>query len=413
MIERAQTDFESSNVATDHDIIGRREHEVRRSQERHERRGAESRRNRGEDEVECCREGFGGKRQRLAQLDGHAARREDFACEIDIGQRPADDDGGAIERNVGMEAVQGPDAPHDIGQFVFAIPAGEAERITARRNDQRRRDDRAVAGRHAHFLELGEQAMQPLEQSGCQLPFGRQNLERLEIRQAREQVEVGRRQAVDVMRRLTNRDDRGPDTDVAMAWRADVNADGARREGRTTRRDVRSPERGGEEPRLAKQAFRTRIVLRCRLERRDQQAREVVHRLPVASQRVVEVQHFADQGGTQIERRRGAFRDRLVRGSLHQHLALEDGEQARQRAGPLVQSACTSRAASADRAAQSWAIVPRPASNVRRTSSAADRVGNSTTVDRAAARHEATPVRSDGLEGREARARGGAGFVGA
>ena len=97
-------------------------------------------------------------------------------------------------------------------------------------------------------------------------------------------------------------------------------------------------ERGGEEPRLAQQAFGSGIEFGGGLERRDEQPLEVFDRLPMATERIVEVQHFADERGTQIERRRGAIRDRLVRGGLDQHLALEHGQQPRQGLGPLVQT---------------------------------------------------------------------------
>ena len=79
MIEHAQPDLERRDVAAGHEHIGRGKPEVRRPEERRQRRGAEPRRDRGEDEIERRGEGLGGERQRIAQLHGNAARREDFS----------------------------------------------------------------------------------------------------------------------------------------------------------------------------------------------------------------------------------------------------------------------------------------------------------------------------------------------
>ena len=213
----------------------------------------------------------------------------------------------------------------------------EKHNAVARRHDEGRRRDREVSGRHTQLFEPRQQAVQPLEQPDRKLSLGRQDLERLEIRHAREQIEVGGRQAVEIVRGLTNRNDRRPVRPCQWRFAERVSQAVLVEQSRHGHAALVARERGGEEPGLAQQAFGSGIEFGGRFERRDEQPLEVFDGLPMATERIIEVQHLADEGRTQMEGRRGAVRDGLVRGGLDQHLALEHGQETGDGLRPLVQ----------------------------------------------------------------------------
>ena len=100
-------------------------------------------------------------------------------------------------------------------------------------------------------------------------------------------------------------------------------------------------ERGHEEPRLPQHALGPAIDPGARLELRPEQPLEIVHLPPEAPQLVVELQHLADEGRPQMERRHRAVGDRFVRPGLQHDLAIERGEPCGGRCGgnpqPLVE----------------------------------------------------------------------------
>ena len=220
-----------------------------------------------------------------------------------------------------------------------------------------------------------------------------------------------------IVRGLANRNDRRPVRPCQWRFAERVSQAVLVEQSRQGHAALVARERGGEEPGLAQQAFGSGIEFGGRFERRDEQPLEVFDGLPMATERIIEVQHLADEGRTQMEGRRGAVRDGLVRGGLDQHLALEQGQEAGDCPRPLVQSPVP--VAPRQQIRQDNRVDPgtvpervlleRPSHQLR------GRPSRQQDDRRPRGGHimQWRQARSGGLEGRQAWARDGAGFVGA
>ncbi len=162
-----------------------------------------------------------------------------------------------------------------------------------------------------HLLDAGQQLVDRLVKRAGDHVVGRDDVDALQARHARQQVPVNRRQAQWIESAIAHGDD-----DVPVG----------RRRGRrqhllhgavlidsglgAARFEV--AKRGDQKPRLAHQALGAAIVGRTRLQQPERQPLERVDALLVEAQGVVEAQHLGHEPGTQPERR---FETRGARGA--------------------------------------------------------------------------------------------------
>ena len=141
---------------------------------------------------------------------------------------------------------------------------------------------------------------------------------------------------------------------------------------------------GAEKLGLAEQPFGAAVDVGAGRQRRGREPGEIVEALLAPVQLVVELEHLDDQARAQAERRRRPFGARLAGRAPQQHFALGGVEQPGRVAQPRVQPLIQLGAGRPGPAAPGHATGGEHAfSSVRRSSSAAPRVGTITAVRRA------------------------------
>ncbi len=156
------------------------EAKVRRSQKREQRPAGEVGRHRIQRDVERRGIRFGGQRQRIERLEGNAGVGEHVAREIEIRQRPPDDERGPVQRRRPLLAMLALDAARRGDQLLFAIamnrcrPFGLARLRSRHRHEDRQRPRFA---RQRNLLEIRERRVQPLEIAGAERRLGAQQIE--------------------------------------------------------------------------------------------------------------------------------------------------------------------------------------------------------------------------------------------
>ena len=164
--------------------------------------------------------------------------------------------------------------------------------------------------------------MQPLVETGRQQAAGDDDVDRLEPREAREQIEIGLVQPVGIGDPVADGDDDVQDgigtltADQAVAQRVFVE--------RARSRDplLVLAAGGGEKARLLQHPGRAAVQVGVAREEVDEQLLEPIDPLALPPELVVEPDDFGDQPRTHVERRRGAFLPRLPGRRVHHRLAL-------------------------------------------------------------------------------------------
>jgi hypothetical protein len=192
----------------------------------------------------------------------------------------------------------------------------------------------------AHFVEPRPPVVHALVESGCEDALGGHDLEPLEARDARQQIEIGREQPFAFGDPVGDRHDDVPHRvarrlgDQPLAQRVLVAA------GRLGDQPLVFAKRAGEELRLHAHPPRGAIEL-VAAERTVDQLFEPLHLLRLAPQLIVEAQHLGHEAGAQLKRQFGRPRRSPARRRLRHDVALERGEAARRaveaRVQPVVQ----------------------------------------------------------------------------
>ena len=215
VVERRQPDGQCGNgVGRELEVRGA-EHEVRRSEQGDERRRGEAGGDGGEDQVQRGGERLGGQRQRVARLERHAARGEHAPREIHVRQRPPNHDANSIQCCAGRQScvaaplrVHRTNPPHQVRQLIFPIAAEKAAGARLLLGHQQHRSLEFCLGRwHLGVFYARQQVVQPLVQARGKLLFSGHEIDGLESRQSREEIEVGCRQSVGILGPVADRND--------------------------------------------------------------------------------------------------------------------------------------------------------------------------------------------------------------
>ena len=189
-------------------------------------------------------------------------------------------------------------------QLLFSVAQRKPQpsRLVGRRLEQRPRR-RAGAGRipGVDLFETRPPAVKPLVETGSEHLLGADDVEALETRHARKQIEVGDEQPVGIGNPVGQRhDDVSDERRQRLAhqlFAQHVLVAAARR----ARPRFVVPEGLGEKPRLRQQSIGAAIARRA-AERLFDQLLEPLDLLRLAAQLIVEAEHLGDQSGPQPER---------------------------------------------------------------------------------------------------------------
>ena len=180
---------------------------MRRAEQLHQRAASEVRRDRAEHQVDRRGKRLRRERQRVERLVRHLRVAEHLPRQVQVRQRPLEHDRRPAQRRRAPRVFS---ARTNSRQLLFAIAADErARHLGARR---RVRDDQhrcaATAALEPDVLDAGQQALvQPLMEAGLEERFGRDDIDRLHARHAREQIEVRRPQPAAIRRLVGDGDD--------------------------------------------------------------------------------------------------------------------------------------------------------------------------------------------------------------
>jgi hypothetical protein len=338
----------------------RPEGEVRAPQQLDEGATREVRGDRAEDQIHGRGKRLRRQRKGVERLVWHLSVLEHLAREIQVRQRPLEDNRGPAKRRGARGAFQ---SARELGQLLFAVPAHEGSlQLGARRgtwNDQRgRRKRRACPGvclapclaaclaeaakrrRRAKqrrrvephiFDSRQEMLVQAQVVPGFEDRLRRDDIDRLDARHPREQIEIRGPEPAAVRGLVRDGDDqlsierpRRRERQRAHAVLVDTRDAG--------QRPLELLEGRREKHRLRQQPCRAAIVRSARLQCAGHQAIEIRHGLVPPPQLIVERENLADEAGTQIERRLRPFCAGRVRGPPQQDLTVER-RQGRRRAG--------------------------------------------------------------------------------
>ena len=304
------------------------ETEMWRPQQRDDGFAREGARYQLQDEVDGrgCR--LGCERQPVRRLIGDSSRAERAAGEVEIRERPLEDDRRPVERReiTGRPAI-GLDLPCDSGELFTAVAVREPSlplRGVRRRHEHgpNPRFRHAEVGR-AEFFETGQPVVQTLVKTGAEHRLGRHDVEHLEPWNTREHVEIGDEQALRIGNPVGRRHNHvahgigGRFRDQPLAKRVLIaglqleDAPFVRVEGL------------GEEPRLLPHALGAAVRAGFAGERLCDELLEAIDRLRLAAQVVVEPKHFSYEPRPQLKRRRRTARRGLLCRGLGDGIALE------------------------------------------------------------------------------------------
>ncbi|HEY4957924.1 MAG TPA: hypothetical protein VII31_08925, partial [Caldimonas sp.] len=186
--------------------------EVRRSKQRDRRVARELRRHELDDDVERGRERLGRERQRVEGVIRKARAAEHLASQIQVRQRPLEDDRRAVEMPGSGRSGRFHPARDD-RKLLFAIAAHEQRKVArSSRRDQGRRRCRSGGANRASldFLDAGKPVVHALMQTGGEQLLGDDEIDRLEAGKTRQQIEVHRMKAVRIGDPIGDGDDDVP-----------------------------------------------------------------------------------------------------------------------------------------------------------------------------------------------------------
>ena len=233
-----------------------------------------------DDEPQCRRIGLGRQRKCIARLKRHAGLRKQLPREIEVRQRTLKHDRGACRGGRGLQRTG------HLQQLLLAVAPDEVNMLAVAWCYEQRRCD----GRVEPLLVNARQVVrQSLVETGGQHGVGGDDVDPLQPRNPRQQVEVGWPQSVGFGRLVGKGRHDGKD------WTSRPAGDQPLPQAvLVVTTGVRAPlleraERGGEKPGLLQQPPRAAVEIRARLEVGAHEALEAVDGLTAPPQLVIEL----------------------------------------------------------------------------------------------------------------------------